>query len=164
MLCDQTAMWTQIIGPAPALSGVIIGLLYSAREKEKEREHQRKILLRSKYEELALALSESVSHVQELLTVGTTLELFSLARPALAQKIDILARLYFPELKNLSDNYLLAIISLQDSLAEGYDSSLPLKVWEQGTKSEKVEKAKDNLLAAKCAFDEAIDRYAEKYA
>lgn len=164
MPCYPPSIWPQIIGPCAALAGVLIGLWYASREKEKERVYQRKILLRSKYEELAHALSESVSHAQELLTVDTTLSLFLKARPALAQKIDVLARLYFSELMPLTEEYLLSVTALQTSLAESFDPSSSLNVGEQGTMSENVNKAKNNMMNAKHALDEAIDKYADKYA
>ena len=164
MPCDQPSTWTMLIGPSAALAGVIIGLLFSSMEKKKEREHQRTVLLRNKYEEIVLALGESVSHVQALQTVETTLDLLLLSRPVLAQKFDILARLYFPELRSISDDYLHSVVALQNSLAENYDPSSSLKVCEQGAKSKKVEEAKNNLMDIKHAFDEAIDLHANKYA
>lgn len=164
MPCDQSSIWPQIIGPVSALTGVLIGLLFSVIRAKTEREHQRKILLRGKYEDLALSLSDSVSDVQALLTANTNLELFLRARPALAQKIDILARLYFSELKDLADDYLCSVVSLQNSLSENYDPNSNLNVGEQGAKSEIVKEAQDKLMIAKHALDEAIDKYSNKYA
>jgi hypothetical protein len=164
MACDQPSILPQIVVSGAALAGVLIGLLFSVMKDLSERKHQRRILLRGKYEELALSLCESVSHLLELQSVDTIPHLLLLSRPVHAQKIDILARLYFPELIQLSDDYLFSVTSFQNSLAENYDSRSSLNVGEQGAKSEEVLKIKDNLMTAKHALDEAIDKYAEKYA
>lgn len=164
MPCDQSSILPLIIGPIAALAGVLIGLLFSAKMAKTEREHQRKVLLRGKYEELAFYLSESVLHFQKLLTSSTTLDLFLRSRPALAQKVDILARLYFPELKVLSDDYLYAVGSFQNSLAENYTPNSSLSVGEQGSSSRAVKEAQEKVMFAKHTLDEAIDKYADKYA
>ena len=164
MPCDQPSIASQLIGPVSALAGVLLGLLFSARMAKSEREHQRKVLLRSKYEELAHALSESVSNIQTLINADTNRELFLRARPALAQKIDTLAQLYFPELRGFSTDYLDSIVALQCSLSENYDNRSNLSVGEQGAKSEAVKISQEKVMNSKYALDDAIEKYAHKYA
>ena len=163
MACEPSIA-APIIAAVSALSGVALTLISSAIFSSKEREHKRKILLREKYEELAILLVDSLESYLTLLSSSTSQELLLHARHAHAQKVDVLARLYFPELKQLTSNYLFSLVAFQNSLAANYKPELKESAGVQGANSVTVKAAQQNLESAKTSLDAAIEKHASKYA
>lgn len=162
MACEPSIS-VPIIAALSALAGVLVSQVSSAILASKEREHKRKILLREKYEELAIFLVDSLESYQALLSSSTNEELLLHARHAQAQKIDVLAKLYFPELKQLASDYLFSLVAFQNSLALNYNPELKENVGIQGAKSESVNTAQRKLELVKHSLDVAIEKHAPKY-
>lgn len=162
-MCDQSIV-ALIIPAASALGGVALGQFWASRIADKEREHKRQVLLREKYEELALALSQFLDYYLSLLSAKSTEEGLLAARPIHAQKVDVLAKLYFPELRSKSEAFLRSIVAFQNSLAVNYNPQSSQSLGEQGAGSTAVSEAQKNLTSAKHALDDAISKHATKYA
>ena len=162
MACDSSIA-VPIIAAASALAGVALSQVSTALLASRERKHQRKILLREKYEELAIFLVDSLESYMSLLSSATNQELLLHARHAHAQKVDVLARLYFPELKQLTSDYLFSLVSFQNFLAANYNPELNENVGIQGAKSAPVHAAQKKLELTKQALEVAIEKHSAKY-
>lgn len=163
-MCIDSSLLVPIIAATSALAGVIVSQASSAILAWISRKHQRQVLLREKYEELAHSVADGVGDFLKLLTSKTTEELLLHARPAHAQHAYILSRLYFPELKPLTQAFLASIVVFQNSLASNYNSQLPGNVGTQGVASVHVMAAKVVVENAKNALEDAIEKHASKYA
>lgn len=153
-----------IIAATSALCGVVVSGVFALILAGSARKYQRKILLREKYEELAKSLVDSLEDYLNLLASNNHHELLLHSRHAHAQKVDVLARLYFPELKQSASEYLISLVAFQNSLAANYDPKIKESVGVQGANSQKVNIAQKQLETAKQFLELAIEKHANKYA
>jgi hypothetical protein len=163
-MCLDHSLAIPIIAASSALAGVLVSQVSAIMLAGRAREHQRKILLREKYEELAILLVDSLESYLSLLSSSTSQELLLHTRHAHAQKTDVLARLYFPELKQLTSNYLFSLVSFQNSLAKNYNPELEESAGVQGANSVAVNTAQQKLELAKNLLEAVIEKHATKYA
>lgn len=113
-------MSDEILGASIALSGVFFAQIIAMFQAWLERRNLRKIFLRTKYEELADLLNQSLVWVNELEVSSCINEINTRSQPIHARKAYSLTILYFPELKEVSKEYLLALISHQDVILDGF--------------------------------------------
>ena len=152
-----------VIAASAALAGVVISLAGNWLLAWLKEGHERKILLRSKYEELALLVVDSVGDHQKILTADSNLGLLKDSQPVSAQKVEALAQLYFPELRAATDGYLTAIVAFRNTCARASAEKPNLPWVEALASSEKVELAQEVLEKSKTALESQIQAYANTY-
>jgi len=128
-----------------------------------QRGHERKMLLRSKYEELAFFVVDSIGDYQKLLAAESNLELLRDSQPISAQKASALAQLYFPELKKDTAAYLEAIVAFRNSCARAAAANPRAHQIEAIASSPEVENAQSVLGNSKSTLDALIQAYAKTY-
>jgi hypothetical protein len=158
--CEQT---NAIIAATAALSGVVISLLGNWLLSWQKEGHERKILLRSKYEELAFLVVDSVGDYQKILVADSNQGLLKDSQPVSAQKVEALAQLYFPELMEAADGYLVSIVAFRNTCARA-GAANPKTSWIDALgSSPAVEQAQSVLEKAKSTLEFQIQAYAKTY-
>jgi hypothetical protein len=152
-----------VIAASAALAGVGISLLGNWFLSWLKEGHERKVLLRSKYEELALLLVDSVGDYQKILTAESNQGLLKDSQPVSAQKAEALAHLYFPELRKSSNDYLTAIVAFRNACALAA-AEKPQSPWIKAlASSPNVEHAQSVLETAKTALEAQLQACARTY-
>lgn len=160
MACEQS---TAIIAASAALAGVLISLLGNWLLSCIKQGHEHKALLRSKYEELAFLVVDSVGDYQKILVAESNYQLLRDSQPISAQKVSALAQLYFPELVATTDDYLVALVSFQNACARTAAANKSIAQVEAISSSPKVEQAQLVLEKVKNILDSQIQTYAKTY-
>lgn len=152
-----------VIAATAALSGVVISLLGNWFLSWLKEGHERKNLLRSKYEELAFLVVDSVGDYQKILNAESNQGLLKDSQPVSAQKAEALAQLYFPELREATDGYLTAIVAFRNTCARAAAENQQAHWIEALASSPKVEQAQLALEQAKTALEARLQACARTY-
>ena len=154
-----------IVAASSALGGVAISQGFSLLQSYFDREHQRRILLRTKYEELANHLNDSIVWANELLRVTTFKELHARTQPIAARRAYTLALLYFPRLKMHAERYVAASIAFQNVLVENFRPLDNVTAGAQAAKHsiQTFNAAGEHFRSAREAFDHQIQECANVY-
>lgn len=151
-----------VIAASAALAGVVISLLGNWFLSWLKEERERKVLLRSKYEELSFLLIDSIGDYQQILTAGSNRELLT-TQPVSAQKMFALAQLYFPELLGASDGYLSALVAFRNACA-GAVADNPDKPWPEAlVSSPAVAQAQEVCNKSKGGIQSLLLAYSKRY-
>ncbi len=151
-----------VIAASAALSGVVISLLGNWLLSWLKEGYERKILLRSKYEELSFLLVDSIGDYQQILTAHSNRELLN-TQPVSAQKMFALAQLYFPELLVATDVYLSALVAFRNSCAAA-SANQPQKSWPEAlVSSPDVVQAQEALYKSKEDIQSLLLAYSKQY-
>jgi hypothetical protein len=129
------------------------------------RKHQKQVLLRSKYEELANHVTDGQLWLVELLE-SESFSKASLNTPIHARKAATLAAIYFPLLLEDVHNYLNASAMLQSVILENHQFVSGVNAGAQAVQKNRkaVENASDKFQQARQALDEKIIKHASEYA
>ncbi len=152
-----------IIAATAALSGVVISLLGNWLLSWQKEEHERKILLRSKYEELAFLVVDSVGDYQKILIADSNQGLLKDSQPVSAQKVEALAQLYFPELMDAADGYRVSIVASRNTCARAAAAKPDVSWIDALGASPTVEQAQLVLEKAKSTLESQIQACAKTY-
>ena len=155
-----------IIAASSALCGVIISQAFSLFQSFLNRRHEKKKLLRQKYEETMLHLSTSLEWIQHLNGSTNQEAVFALAQNVAARKALSLCLLYFrKDLGGAANDYILAQQAYYQSLIKVYDKN-DLNCTAGGqfwVKDPKCKEITDNLFQKKNDFENLIISNASKY-
>lgn len=154
-----------VVAASSALGGVVISQGFSLLHSYFDREHQRKVLLRTKYEELANHLNDSIVWANELQRVTTFEELHARAQPIAARRAYTLALLYFPLLKTHAERYVAASIAFQNAIVEHFRPLDNVTAGAQAAKHniQTFNAAGERFRSAREAFDHQIQECAHAY-
>lgn len=152
-----------LIAAGAALAGVLLSLLGNWLLSYMQHGHESKMLLRSKYEELAILVVDSISDYRKILTAESNLQLLGDSEPISAQKASVLARLYFPELVKTTDGYLVALIAFRNSCAKAAAANPRAPQINAISSSPDVEKAQSVLEKAKNTLESQIQACSKTY-
>ena len=154
-----------VAGAAIALCGVLLAQLVAMIQSRLDREHKRDILLRTKYEELAEHLNDSLLWATSVLSVCTFEEMQSRTQPIPARKAYTLSLLYFPKLKPFAESYVDASIAFQNTLIENFRPLNGVSAGAQAAKHtpQAFNAAGERLRATREAFDNEIQNCASEY-
>ncbi len=108
---------TAIIAAASALSGVALSQAITLFREALNRKHQRRILLREKYEEMGLSFLISLKHYTELQEIKDPKQLFRYAQNFEANKCYLLCDLYFSVIRDNALSYVLAYVEVYKTFA-----------------------------------------------
>ena len=152
-----------VIAASAALAGVVISLLGNWLLSWLKEGHERKVLLRSKYEELAFLVVDSVGDYEKILTAESNLQLLKDSQPVSAQKALALSQLYFPELVMAADAYLSTIVAFRNACARA-SAEKPNAHWVEAlASSPDVKQAQSVLEKSKTDFENRLRACAKTY-
>ena len=152
-----------VIAATAALSGVVISLLGNWLLSWLKEGHERKILLRSKYEELSFLLVDSTLEYQKIISAGATRQLLRDSQPISVQKAASLAQLYFPELVNETNHYLFSFVSFRNACASASAKNSDISYEQAIANSQSVADAQKELELSKSILHTTIRACAKTY-
>jgi hypothetical protein len=109
---------TGVIAACAALAGVIVSQSFSLLLSHVERTYQKRVLLRTKYEELVSHLNDSLVWANSMIEAKTFDELG--VQPISARRIYALVLLYFPLLRPQAEAYLQASLDFQSAVSDAF--------------------------------------------
>jgi hypothetical protein len=152
------------IAAASAIAGSVISQILTVVLSCFDKKHQRKVLLREKYEEMALLYSESLQWFQNVGASSSYEELLQLSFPFHTKKMQVLCSIYFPKLVGPSAQYANACNSYFQSLTNGFNPSLNISAIIQAQPREAHRELMKKITLDRQAFDNALMLYAKEYA
>lgn len=160
MACEQS---NAIIAAAAAIAGVVISLLGNWFLSWLKEGHERKVLLRSKYEELAFLVVESLLDYQKLIAAESNQGVLADSQPIAAQKAVALAQLYFPELTVETNTYLLSLVAFRNACVRASADSPTAHYTEAIANAPAVVVSQEELQSAKASLDSTLRACAKTY-
>ena len=154
-----------IIAASSALGGVIIAQVFSLLQLFLDKKHQKHKLLRQKYEEMMFYFSASLEWMARLNSCTTNTDIFALSQSSDARKALSICLLYFPDLVDDANNYVLAQQKYFESIVTSFKQDLGFTAGGQALvhNKEKHQVATNNLFNKKDAFENAIVSTSKKY-
>lgn len=152
-----------IIAASSALGGVIISQIFSLLQSFYGKKYKKQILLRQKYEEMMFHFSVSLEWIVRLNGSTTQATVFALAQCPDARKALSLCLLYFPEMVEASNNYVLAQQSYYAFILKNFNEAIPVTAGGQAFAKPEHKAPTDNLFAKKNHFENLIISNAKKY-
>lgn len=128
-----------------------------------DKRHQKKVLLREKYEEMALLYVDSLDWFQSAGSSTNFEQLQAFSFPKKARQVQVLCSVYFPELLDYINEYVGACNAYYKSILEGFDHTINVNAMIQAQTKEKHVQLMPKISAAREGFDEAIKKYSSKY-
>ncbi|TXH74949.1 hypothetical protein [Thiobacillus sp.] len=153
-----------IIAATSALSGVALSQAISLVQSHLDRQHQKQVFLRSKYEELANHVTDGQLWLVELIE-SESLPQASLKTPIHALKAVTLAAIYFPLLLEDAQNYLNASALFQTVILENHQFIGGLNAGAQAVNKNRqaFENASDRFNNARHILNAKIIKHASQY-
>lgn len=153
-----------LISAGAALSGVIISQIASLLFALLDKRHKRHQHLRQKYEELMFYFTASLQWIVKIDNSTSQENVLSLSQSIDARKALSLCLLYFPELVDSANNYMMAQSQYYKSIVTHYDRSNEFTAGAQASVKDKhhgvVEKG---LFDSKVSFENLIKSTSKKY-
>lgn len=161
---SQQAILVALIAASSAIAGALITQVVAIVRDVIEQRRKRHILLREKYEELALRVTTSHQWMVDQLKSRTIAELGS-QPPFDARHVMVLSHLYFPELRDACQTYVNRCVEFQIMLIDLNEGRTE---YDAGTQAAHRDQSKylsvsKQLHIARDALDKAIITYAVKY-
>lgn len=155
-----------IIAASSALGGVVVSQAFSLVQSFFERKHQRRVMLRGKYEELSRALNEAMEWVSVSSSAKSNSELHARSIPTPARWVYSLSLLYFPELKVEAAHLVSASVAFQHVLIDNYTEVEPGSAGGQAARKalQQLQSAQRSIVVARTELDALIQKYAGSYA
>ena len=153
------------ISASSAIFGAVLSQIVTVVRDWLDKKHQRNVLLRNKYEELAGLVTDSQEWVCGLSTSSSLKDLRN-KPPINARKALILSYIYFPLLRKGSENYITECVNFQNVLIDNHEFKDGVDCGTQAVhKNENaVTKSSSNLRESRQDLDDLIIKYASKYA
>jgi len=155
-----------IIAASSALGGVVVSQAFSLLQSFFERRHQKRVLLRTKYEELSRSLNEAMAWASETSSSKSIPELHARSVPTSARWVYSLSLLYFPKLKEEAAELVSACVAFQHVLIDNYTETEPGSAGGQAARKaqQQLQAAGRSIAAARTELDAAIQKHAGSYA
>lgn len=155
-----------IIAASSALGGVIVSQAFSLLQSFFERRHQKRVLLRTKYEELARSLNEAIEWVSDTSSSKSIPELHARSVPKSARWVYSLSLLYFPKLKEQAAQLVSACADFQHVLIDNYTETESGSAGGQAARKsgQQLQAAARSVVVARTELDTAIQKHASSYA
>lgn len=161
----ETKILIAAISAGSAIAGAVISQVVSIIRDILDKRHQRKVLLRTKYEELAMLVTNSQEWVTSQLS-SESLSILKANPPIMAKNAMVLAHIYFPKLHEVTQDYVNACAAFQTMLINNHEFH---REYDAGTQAahrnpQELEKYAENLRSCRQELDEKIIEYANIYA
>lgn len=144
------------IGAILGLCGVFVAQLVAMIQSRLDRQHQRRVLLRTKYEEFANHVTDSFVELRDTLTAHRFLA--SNMQPLAARRAYALSLLYFPLLRDAAHDYLQSLTNLYMAQIENFQANQT-----ESQSDPETSAAYAQVRAARVNLDDAIRRHAHNY-
>lgn len=153
------------ISAGSAIAGAAITQIVGVFLAYLDRRHKKKVLLREKYEELALLINESNSWLSVQMNAKSLSEL-RCGYPEKARKATVLAHIYFPKLRDACESYVNACSDFNIVLVENHQFDPSHDVGTQAAHSnpEALEAAAQNARICRQSLEDQIVQFASIYA
>ena len=156
----DTKILIATISAGSAIAGAVISQIVSIFSDILDKKHQRNILLRTKYEELANLVTDSQEWVTQQLG-SDSLSLLKSEPPMQARKAMVISHIYFPLLQDSCQNYVNACATFQVMLINNHEF---VKGHDAGTQaahknSVEFENTAEHLRRCRQILDEQIIKY-----
>lgn len=153
-----------VISASSAIAGAVIAQLVSIFRDILNKKHQRHILLREKYEELANLVTASQGWFTNQLGAMSLKELQG-QPPLDARKAMVLSHIYFPLLQEACQDYVNACANFQVTLIDNHEFVEGKDAGTQAAHKNRTEFQKSASYLHQCRqrLDEQIINYARKY-
>ncbi len=153
-----------IISATSALGGVIVSQIFSLIISVYDKKHEKRKLLRQKFEEMMFYFTMSFNWFQQINNCTSKKEIYSLAQSLESRKALTLCLLYFPELAEAANKYLVAQTDYYQSIVcsfnENINSNAGAQSYAHSSTHLTVEK---NLFDTKNYFENLIIKNSKKY-
>lgn len=153
------------ISASSAIFGAVISQIVTVVRDWLDKKHQRNVLLRNKYEELAGLVTDSQEWVGGLLTCSSLKELRN-KPPINARKALILSYIYFQLLREGCEKYITECINFQNVLINNHEFKAGIDCGTQADHNNEpaVLKSSSKLREFRQDLDDLIIKYSSKYA
>ena len=154
-----------VISAGSAILGAVISQIVTIVRDWLDKKHQRNILLRTKYEELASLITSSQEWVGDLLASESLADLRS-KQPVSARKALILSYIYFPKLRKGCEDYITACLKFQNVLIDNHEFKEGIDCGTQAAhkNEDAVSKSSSELRETRQDLDELIIKHSNEYA
>ncbi|MEQ1484109.1 hypothetical protein [Methyloglobulus sp.] len=153
-----------IIAASSAIAGSVISQIITGLLSWIDKKHQKQVLLRQKYEEMALLYADSLEWFLNTASSTSYGQLSSLALPVKLKQVQILCSIYFPKLHDPAVQYANACNSYYQSILVNFNPALNIPASFQAETREEHKNVVKNITAARQSFDKAIIDFAKYYA
>lgn len=123
-MADPITLQVAAISAGAAIAGAVISQVISLAQSSLDRKHQRRILLRERYEQLAEHISASVAWPEALSHCTSLAELSRSPQPTRARKALTIAAIYFPALQDACQDYINSCANLKIFFIDNYRPGL----------------------------------------
>mgnify|MGYP003384045358 CR=1 FL=1 len=153
------------ISASSAIFGAVISQVVTVVRDWLDKKHQRNVLLRNKYEELAGLITDSQEWGGSLLTSSSLKELRN-KPPINARKALILSYIYFPLLRSGCENYITGCVNFQNVLIDNHEFKDGIDCGTQAIHKNEgaVLESSSKLRESRQDIDDLIIQYSSKYA
>ena len=153
------------ISASSAIFGAVISQVITVVRDWLDKKHQRNVLSRNKYEELAGLITDSQEWTGSLLTSSSLKELRN-KPPVNARKALILSYIYFPLLRDGCEKYITECVNFMNVLIDNHEFKEGIDCGTQAVhKNESaVLESSSKLRESRQDLDDLIIQYAGKYA
>ena len=152
-----------IIAASSVIAGVLISQAISLLLSFYDKKHKKQILLRQKYEEMMFHFSDSLSWIQSLHNSRTRSDIFALAQSPQARKALSLCLLYFSDLVQPANKYILAQTAYYSFVVGSFDENKPFTAGGQALVHPEAKKLCDDLMNKKIVLENIIVEKVDKY-
>lgn len=166
-MADPNTLQIALISSSSAIAGAVISQAISLLQGSLDKKHQRRILLRERYEQLADHISESQSWPDTLIKCSSLSELSHAPLPIHARKALTISSIYFPALQMTCQNYVNSCANLKIFLINTYrpgPSGGEVGSIVAYLDADGFEKAINQNVRARQAVDDLVIKLASKYA
>jgi len=154
-----------LIAASSAILGAVTSQIVTIARDWLDKKHQRNVLLRNKYEELAGFIIDSQEWTGSLLTSNSLKELRN-KPPINARKALMLSYIYFPLLRNGCENYIAECINFQNVLIDNHEFKEGIGCGIQAVHKNEVavSNSSSKLRESRQDIDDLIIKHSKKYA
>ncbi|WP_022949538.1 hypothetical protein [Methylohalobius crimeensis] len=152
-----------IIAASAAVFGAVVSQITAFAISAWDKKHQKKVLLRQKYEEMMFYFSASLGWVPIVNGCKTLHEISSCSQSPDPRKVLSLCLLYFPDLSDAANAYILGQQAYYASIISRFKDSVGASAGAQAFVSAEHKKVMDQLFERKNELEHLIVFLAKKY-
>jgi len=157
-------MSAAMISAVSVLSGVFISQAFSLLLSIFDKRHEKKVLLRQKYEEMSFYFADSLEWIKMLHSASQSRQqLLSLTPPPESRKVLSLCLLYFPSLLDCANQYLYSQVQYFEFVAASFDETIPCNAGGQAVLQPNYQEHLDKYLHKKEQFETLMRENVSKY-
>ncbi|WP_157890281.1 hypothetical protein [Marinobacterium aestuarii] len=153
-----------IIAGASAIGGAFISSIFSYFKELSNKSHHRKVLLREKFEEMSYMIISAQEWIGNVINAKDISELNTMP-PVDSRRAVVLAHIYFPKMREPTQNLLNAAVEFQHMLIDNHEFVHGKSVGVQAAHKNAAayKSAAESYFNAIAMIDKATIKYASRY-